>query len=251
MAFPDYNSAARENEVLRRFRAGLTPDVLQKCIEHGADTLSDSLQLAQRCERADGAIRFSPLYQQPSLAATATASAPLAKDMQNSIIDLANTVSELKIQLRNLSETVSVMSHQLSSSRSHNPPSSKEGYRSNSPFHRSRRPRSPSPHHHSSSSSSSHSHSPYRSRREQYDNNNSASSANPRSQSPYSRQSSHDLPPSASGPYPRRDSRNRRHTSSGRHSSRSPSSRGGRDHSLGRGVSFAEARGDSHPGNWA
>lgn len=55
-AFPQYDAAARNCEIFRRFVTGLDPSLQLKIHEHGAVTLDNASKVASQCERAQLAI---------------------------------------------------------------------------------------------------------------------------------------------------------------------------------------------------
>ncbi len=92
-AFPQYDAAARNCEIFRRFVTGLDPSLQLKIHEHGAVTLDNALKVATQCERAQLAISVANpsavmpvmVNQQPS-ANTVTAT---------HISELASAIAEL------------------------------------------------------------------------------------------------------------------------------------------------------------
>ncbi len=102
-AFPQYDAAARNCEIFRRFVTGLDPSLQLKIHEHGAVTLDNALKVATQCERAQLAISVANpsavmpvmVNQQPS-ANTVTAT---------HITELASAIAELRTDLHALRQS--------------------------------------------------------------------------------------------------------------------------------------------------
>ncbi len=113
-AFPQYDAAARNCEIFRRFVTGLDPSLQLKIHEHGAVTLDNALKVATQCEHAQLAISVANpsavmtvmVNQQPS-ANTVTAT---------HIIELASDLHALRqSHLRRTDERVDQLSRRISS----------------------------------------------------------------------------------------------------------------------------------------
>ncbi len=102
-AFPQYDAAARNCEIFRRFVTGLDPSLQLKIHEHGAVTLDNALKVATQCERAQLAISVANpsavmpvMVNQQSSANTVTAT---------HISELASAIAELRTDLHALRQS--------------------------------------------------------------------------------------------------------------------------------------------------
>ena len=106
-AFPLLDNNAREDELFRRFVAGLSPDMRAKCHEHGADNIGKAMEIAQQVERAsDSHGSLAPFSAQtPQVAVvTNTQNDPLDQILQR-LNSLQMSVDTLQTQYNTLRGT--------------------------------------------------------------------------------------------------------------------------------------------------
>lgn len=102
-AFPQYDAAARNCEIFRRFVTGLDPSLQLKIHEHGAVTLDNALRVATQCERAQLAISVA----NPSavMSVMANQQPPANTVTATHITELASAIAELRTDLHALRQS--------------------------------------------------------------------------------------------------------------------------------------------------
>ena len=106
-AYPAYNDDCREDEVFRRFLAGLEVSLKAKIVEHGATDIKKAMEISQRVEEAasiSAPISIVAAVRQPE---PQSKSPNLAQEVLHSILDevrnLGAAVSKLSLEVSALS----------------------------------------------------------------------------------------------------------------------------------------------------
>lgn len=96
-AFPQYDTAARNCEIFRRFVPGLDLSLQLKIHEHGAVTLDNALKVATQCERAQLAI--SVANPSPVMPVTVNSQPSANTVTATHITEIASAIAELRTDL--------------------------------------------------------------------------------------------------------------------------------------------------------